>query len=83
MSELILTEKPPVKHDWSKEDYAEYRRKVVRECQKRRRAKAKAQGMCSICCKRPVVIGYQTCSDCYLRVRIWQAKQKYSNYSQP
>ena len=67
MSESILTGKNPVKHDWSKEDYGEYRRKMIRESQKKRRMRAKESGLCGVCCKRPVKEGYKTCEMCILR----------------
>lgn len=79
MSESTSTEKNLVYHDWTKEDYGEYRRKMCRESQRKRRAKARLNGMCSICCKYPAIEGYKTCQDCYSRVRVWQAKHKGGN----
>ena len=76
MSESILTVKNPVKHDWNVEDYDEYRRKLCRESQRKRRAKAKENGMCGICCKNPALEGYSTCQKCYARVRLWQRNHK-------
>lgn len=76
MSESTLTEKPPVSHDWTKEDYAEYRRKLCRESQRKRRAAAREKGYCVICANRPALEGYATCQQCYERVRLWQKEHK-------
>lgn len=56
------------KHDWKKENYEEYRKKITRECQKRRREKAKAQGKCIICCREQADQGKTTCKSCRNRV---------------
>lgn len=57
------------KHDWKKENYEEYREKIVRESQKRRRERAKAQGKCIICCREQADQGKTTCKSCRDRVR--------------
>ena len=54
----------PTKHDWTVEDHAEYRRAVVRQSQKKRRALAKAAGLCSICGSRVRASGRLTCDIC-------------------
>ena len=64
MSESILTEKNPVKND---EERKAHRREIVRESQKKRRMLAKENGLCGVCCKRPVKKGYKTCEMCILR----------------
>lgn len=63
-------------------EYIEYRRKMARESQRKRRIRAKEQGLCSICVKNPATEGYATCEQCYARVRIWQVKHKESNHGQ-
>lgn len=50
------------------ENYIDYRRAVVRESQKRRRAKAAEQGLCSICCLNIPDDGYKTCTECRKRI---------------
>ena len=50
------------------ESYIDYRRAVVRESQKRRRAKAAEDGMCAICCIRKPEGGHRTCRDCIERI---------------
>lgn len=50
------------------ETYAEYRKAVVRESQRKRRAAAKEQGLCSICCLNIPEMGYKTCSTCRKRI---------------
>lgn len=70
MDELTSTER--VRHDWSKEDYKEYRRAVVQKAQHKRRAKAREQGLCGICAKNPAMEGKAECEECYARVLKWQ-----------
>lgn len=53
-----------MRHDWSVEDYTEYRNGIVRASQKRRRAAAMAVGMCRICCIRAAREGRTTCQGC-------------------
>lgn len=65
-----------VRHDWSKEDYGEYRRKIVRESQKKRRKKAMEKGLCPICCIRTPIEGRSTCEICLNRVKTWQNKNR-------
>lgn len=52
------------KNEMSAEEYLEYRRKICRESQRRRRIVAKANGICIICCKRPAREGRKTCAEC-------------------
>lgn len=52
----------------SPEEYIDYRRKVVRESQRRRRLLAKEQGLCSICCLNIPDAGHVTCLDCRMRI---------------
>lgn len=74
MEKLTSTEK--TYHDWSVENYGEYRRKLVRESQRKRREKARSLGLCIICATNPSLTGYSTCQKCYARVRIWQYKKR-------
>ena len=53
-----------MKHDWSVEDYDEYRKNLVNSCQRVRRERAKANGLCSICCIRPARKNKKTCQVC-------------------
>ena len=64
------------RHDWSKEDYIEYRRKINREAQRKRRALAKKNGMCSICGNYAPEKGKKTCQYCISRVVEWQKRGK-------
>lgn len=50
------------------EEYMEHRREIVRNSQKRRRAKAAALGMCVICCVRKPDAGHVTCQECRVRI---------------
>jgi hypothetical protein len=59
-----MKNKKPTKHDWTVEDHAEYCRAVIRQSQKKRRALAKAVGLCSICCSRVRAPGRLTCDIC-------------------
>lgn len=52
------------------EEHKAYRRQIVRESQRRRRAEAKKTGMCSMCCTKPARKGFKTCEDCAERSRI-------------
>lgn len=76
MDESTSTEKTLIHHDWDKEDYGEYRRKIVRESQRKRRAKARTQGLCLICAKNPAAEGYTACAECYSRVLKWHGRQR-------
>ena len=49
-------------------EYKAYRRAMQRECQRKRRALAKEQGLCSICCKNPPEPGHMTCKPCRIQV---------------
>ena len=48
------------------EEYKEKRRKAARECQRRRRAAAREQGLCTICCNELPETGHKTCKKCRL-----------------
>ena len=50
------------------------RRKSARECQQKRREKARQTGLCSICCKNPARPGKKTCDICLARAM--NAKKK-------
>ena len=50
------------------DEYLEYRREVVRRSQAKRRAKAKAKGLCSICCLNVPERGYVTCRECRKKI---------------
>jgi hypothetical protein len=58
----------PIKHDWSVEDYEEYRRTLSRNSQKKRREEAKKKGMCSICCRNKARKDKLTCAECSERI---------------
>lgn len=75
MDELTSTEKNHIRHD-SDEIFKEYRRRIVREAQRKRRAKAREKGLCLICAKHPAMENYSVCEECYARVRKWQRGQK-------
>ena len=76
MDGLTSTKKPLIYHDWSKEDYTEYRRKINREAQRKRRAKARENGYCVICAKNFTEYGYYTCNECLTRVKKCQSKKR-------
>lgn len=75
MDELTSTEKPLIYHDWTKEDYREYRCKICRESQKKRRQKAKEDGLCVICARNLTEHGYSTCTECLTRVKECQKRR--------
>ena len=75
MAESTSTKRNLIRHDWSAEDYKEYRRKSARECQKKRRTMAREQGLCLMCCKRKPMVGYSCCDKCYGRVLAWKGRQ--------
>jgi hypothetical protein len=52
------------RHDWTKEDKGEYRKAICRKSQIKRREIARANGICSICCKLPARAGKKTCQEC-------------------
>ena len=53
-----------MKHDWSAEDFDEYRKAIVRKSQAKRRRSAISSGMCSMCCTREAREGMKTCAVC-------------------
>lgn len=55
------------------------RRTVVRDSQRRRREKAKEEGLCPICCLRLPPIGRKTCLECSKRIadRGWELRHGY------
>ena len=63
-------------HDWSVEDYEEYRRTLSRESQRRRREFAQANGLCIICCRNPARPNLKTCADCSQRAQTFITKRK-------
>jgi hypothetical protein len=65
-----------MKHDWSKEDYRAYRNKLCAESQKKRREKAKADGICVMCCCRPARQGMVTCRECSMRSASYTTKRR-------
>lgn len=71
-----MNTKESTKHDWTVEDYAEYRRAVVRQSQRKRRALAKAVGLCSICCSRMHAPGRVTCDECNNRVKAYNRRRR-------
>ena len=60
-----------------KEDYVEYRRKIVRKAVAKRRAMAKELGLCTQCVKEPAAHGRTLCYACALRSRKNQMKYYY------
>ena len=46
------------------EEHKEYRRKIVRESQRKRRMLTREQGLCTICCNDLPEPGYKTCKRC-------------------
>lgn len=56
-------------------EYREYRRAVIRESQRKRRALARENGLCGICAKEPVADGYVTCQLCRERMKRWQLQK--------
>ena len=50
--------------EMSEEEYLEHRRKIIRESQRRRREKARKEGICTVCVKRPARKGKITCEIC-------------------
>ena len=58
------------------DEYLEYRRRILRESQARRRAKAKASGMCQICCVQRPDKGLSTCPDCIQRIIDYRRRKK-------
>ena len=70
-----MNDKNATKHDWTVEEYAEYRRAVIRQSQRKRRALAKAVGLCSICCSRVHAPGRVTCDECNNRVKAYNRRR--------
>lgn len=56
--------KKPVRHDWTREDFTEYRRAMCRIAQQKRRKSAKKRGLRSICAVNPARPGMKTCGKC-------------------
>ena len=54
-------------HDWTREDFVEYRKAIYRMAQRKRRAEAKKNGQCAICAANPARPGMKTCADCSSR----------------
>lgn len=50
--------------EMSDEEYTAYRSEICRKSQRKRREKARMEGMCIICCKRPARVGRSTCAEC-------------------
>lgn len=61
-----------IRHDWNKEDYTEYRRKICRESQRKRRRLAVEKGLCSICATYPAREVKLTCEYCNDRAIAWK-----------
>lgn len=71
-----MNTKESTKHDWTVEDYAEYRRAMVRESQRKRRALARAAGKCTMCAIRPHAPGRLTCDECNDRVKAYNKRRR-------
>lgn len=52
-----------------KQNKIEHRRGVVRKSQAKRRLKARQNGLCPQCCKKPVIPGRSLCRGCLERQR--------------
>ena len=50
--------------DRDSEEFKEYRRRIVRESQRRRRTAAEEGGKCIVCVCRPARKGLKTCKEC-------------------
>lgn len=57
-----------MKHDWSVENYREYRNEIVRKAQAKRRQSAKQAGKCICCCARKASKNHVTCKKCRERI---------------
>ena len=68
-----MTEKKT--HVWDDEGYTNYRRRIVRESQRRRRMKAESEGRCIVCCINDADIGKKTCSECRKKISGAQKKR--------
>lgn len=68
--------KKPVRHDWTREDFTEYRRTMRRIAQRKRRKTAKKNGMCVMCCKTKARPGMKTCGKCGERSAEYAKKQR-------
>ena len=71
-----MNDKNATKHDWTIEDRAEYRRAIVRESQRKRRALAKAVGLCTICGSRVHAFGRVTCEQCGNYAKEYQRRRR-------
>lgn len=73
-----MNEKPKqgVIHDWTREDFMEYRRTISRIAQRKRREAAKEKGLCSICAKKPARQGKKTCTECSNRANEWHKRKR-------
>ena len=60
----------------SADEYLECRRRMARESQARRRAKAKDAGMCQICCRNRPAEGLTTCPECIQRIIDYHKRKK-------
>lgn len=57
------------------EEYKEYRRRIVRESQRRRRMQAAKDGKCVICATRPARQGKKTCEQCCQQIMGYMKKK--------
>ena len=64
------------KHDWTVESYEEYRSRIVRESQQRRRWRARMQGLCPICAMRKPTGWQKTCEVCRDRIKAYQKARR-------
>lgn len=58
------------------EEYRNYRRELCKLSQRKRRALAKENGMCSICCKNKADKGHMTCRECRLAITDIQKRRE-------
>lgn len=65
-----------IRHDWTKEDWSEYRKKINRESQRKRRMIAAKKGLCRMCGSKQPLPGKKTCKDCLDRVKQWQKENR-------
>ena len=64
------------KRDKTSEEYKEYRREIVRNSQRKRRALAKKNGICPICGWRKAEEGFINCTECKQKAKEYAKKRQ-------
>ena len=64
------------KRDKTSEEYKEYRREIVRNSQRKRRALAKKNGICPICGWRKAEAGFINCKECKEKAKEYAKKRQ-------